>query len=737
MSINQSTDLLAKLLATENITVKQAPEAKTAMFDLKNRVLILPVWHNISNDLRDMLVVHEVGHALDTPIQGYRDAYEGIAKRVYGDEVNSLLTRTVAGFLNVIEDARIDKRQKRRYPGTRKNYLIGYKELIERDFFGTSKRDINQMSFIDKANIYFKGGFVSNRIQFDAIERAFLARIEALETWDATVALTEEIYLFCKKRMEEQMLNIEELINVEVVPGEDDDDDGSYGDYWDELDAGEGDETDAEGNSGEGDSEEDEGDLGRTRRGRSTNENDTGAGERGAGQNNNAPRSETDEAWEKNAERIVQNDGTSYIYCNLPEIDLSQAVNDYKVVLKQMAQSLENYFHGGNGKHIAKEYELARKSMTAWKMKEKDAISFMVKEFETRKSAELYSRISIAKTGVIDTNKLHSYKYNDDIFRRLATIPKGKNHGFVMFLDWSGSMHPELKQTIKQLITLTMFCKQIQVPFEVYSFKDTNAGNPFFPGNKENCVSGNHVVLRNILSSRMNNEEMMRMYTNLWFTSSYMQINSDTLSGTPLNECLMIAPYVVNEFRKKNKCEIVNTIVITDGDSNGGGRLVNSTEGRSAAYWRGTRYFYVDPITKKTYDFHPHNAHSFTEDLLKILKDRTDSNVIGFFLFNGTFGRIQRRWSLQEDVSKAKKFWHDNKFYPVTTAGYDQYYIIDCEALRNSRKESELQIDKTKNNNHIAKAFAAYSAKKTVNRVLLRQFVEKISKTDAQRKAKI
>ena len=34
--------LLAKLLATENITIQRNPSLKTAMFDLKNRVLMLP-----------------------------------------------------------------------------------------------------------------------------------------------------------------------------------------------------------------------------------------------------------------------------------------------------------------------------------------------------------------------------------------------------------------------------------------------------------------------------------------------------------------------------------------------------------------------------------------------------------------------------------------------------------------------------------------------------------------------
>ena len=143
MSLNASQSLLAKLLATENITVKQRPGAVTASFDIKNRVLEMPVWEGISKDLEDLLLGHETAHALDTPsAEVYRAAYEGIADRVFGPEASPRLIKTVSFFLNVIEDARIDKRQKRRYPGLRKNYLAGYKELIDRDFFGTSRRDI-------------------------------------------------------------------------------------------------------------------------------------------------------------------------------------------------------------------------------------------------------------------------------------------------------------------------------------------------------------------------------------------------------------------------------------------------------------------------------------------------------------------------------------------------------------------------------------------------------------------
>ena len=152
-------------------------------------------------------------------------------------------------------------------------------------------------------------------------------------------------------------------------------------------------------------------------------------------------------------------------------------------------------------------FDKYRRSLNEWKQKEKETISFLVKEFEAKKAAETYSRISVSKTGVIDTNKLHSYKYNDDVFRRLATTPKGKNHGFVMFIDWSGSMHYNLLETMKQLFSLCLFCKQIGVPFEVYGFKDSCADVPFSYLNKTNVIKGQRLVLRNFLSSRMNTEE--------------------------------------------------------------------------------------------------------------------------------------------------------------------------------------------------------------------------------------
>ena len=54
---------LARLLATENLKVEHR-KVSTACFDVQNRVLILPIWKRASATVYDLLVGHEVGHAL-------------------------------------------------------------------------------------------------------------------------------------------------------------------------------------------------------------------------------------------------------------------------------------------------------------------------------------------------------------------------------------------------------------------------------------------------------------------------------------------------------------------------------------------------------------------------------------------------------------------------------------------------------------------------------------------------
>ena len=92
-------DLLAKLLANENLTVLQEP-VKTASFDVKNRVLRLPQWKDLSEDLLDLFIGHEVGHALYT------------TRAFWSDELKQI--KHFQGYLNVLEDVRIEKLIKRK-----------------------------------------------------------------------------------------------------------------------------------------------------------------------------------------------------------------------------------------------------------------------------------------------------------------------------------------------------------------------------------------------------------------------------------------------------------------------------------------------------------------------------------------------------------------------------------------------------------------------------------------------
>ena len=140
MSNQEIKGNLARLLATENLVVehKQCP---TAMFDVDRRVLTLPRWDKASGTVYDMLVGHEVGHALFTPNKDWRD-----------------IADCPKDFVNVIEDARIEKLMKRKYPGLRKSFSGGYKELNDRDFFRIQGEDLGSLSLIDRINLHFKIG---------------------------------------------------------------------------------------------------------------------------------------------------------------------------------------------------------------------------------------------------------------------------------------------------------------------------------------------------------------------------------------------------------------------------------------------------------------------------------------------------------------------------------------------------------------------------------------------------
>jgi len=137
MDIRTSKSIFARLLAQENLKLHHA-KVQTASFDTKSRTLTLPIWTDMDGDLYDLLCGHEVGHALHTPAKGWHDAICGEG----GDITKADMI--MKGFLNVLEDARIEKKIKAKYPGLRANFYRAYQGLYDRDFFQVKGKSVQE-----------------------------------------------------------------------------------------------------------------------------------------------------------------------------------------------------------------------------------------------------------------------------------------------------------------------------------------------------------------------------------------------------------------------------------------------------------------------------------------------------------------------------------------------------------------------------------------------------------------
>ena len=152
----------------------------------------------------------------------------------------------------------------------------------------------------------------------------------------------------------------------------------------------------------------------------------------------------------------------------------------------------------------------------------KKTVNYMVKEFEMKKSADQYARAATSKTGTLDMGALHTYKFNDDLFKKVTTLPGATNHGMVMVLDWSGSMVDNLKGTIEQLLQLVMFCRRTKIPFEVFAFTSCYKGlsgyynrGTYVDVNYGEIAISDNMSLLNFFSSKMSGEEEKMMHY-LW-----------------------------------------------------------------------------------------------------------------------------------------------------------------------------------------------------------------------------
>ena len=650
---------LAKLLATEDIIVENR-EVQTAQFNVDTRVLTLPMWKRASNSVYDMLVGHEVGHALYTP----------------NEDPPSHIPH---GYINVTEDARIEKLMKRRYPGLHKSFYAGYKELSDQDFFCLEDSDISEMTLADRVNLYFKiGNFVD--IFFTDEEIEIRDMIGEAETFADAVLAAEVLHNYCKSA------NAPEKVG-DLPPSNDQQGTGT----GPSVDTPQQQQQQPE----DGDEDEDDVEVGdhiEEGEGEPDTYSDDGSAQ--------APDVTTDEIFNERTQEFNGKDmGQEIGYYDLPIIDLDNTIISNESVHKDLNEAwqreltpLEDAY--GN-KHVG-DFTFADKKYQDFKKSAQREVNYLVKEFECKKSADAYARAATSKTGVLDCSKLHTYKYNEDLFKKVTILPDGKNHGLIFMLDWSGSMAHEIVDTVKQVYNLVWFCSKVNIPFDLYAF--TNSYHSCVRKELTEEDDGRFLVsdfnLLNLLTSGHNRKTLDEQMKSVWrlvyamrYYVNYHIPPGYGLSGTPLNQSIACLYELIPQFKAKHGLQKVQCVILTDGEAN----VLPIV--RQRTYADGEGYYHCYP----------------------------DTNFIGFRLVDGRsmkyFVNKYEEYLTEKDIKIMKK----DKFYAIKNSGYTSYFAMTTSALNS---ETGFDVDEGATKAKIKAAFAKNLKAKALNKKVLSQFMD-------------
>ena len=744
--MNIVKESLAKLLATENLIVEHRP-VETAQFEVYSRVLTLPTWEHECNDVVDMFIAHEVGHALYTP------------------QENEWLDEVPQMFLNVTEDIRIEKLIKRRYEGLPKTFFKGYQALDIDEFFGLSNKDLTQLNLADKINLQYKIGNYRD-IPFTTEEQAFLPKCDALETFDDAVALAKEIFIFCKEQLDKQQ--------KEEAPHQDDALDSNN--PLEDLSTGKSDNNNTvESSNAPTDGEEEEGqevetpfnniepvDILKDKDAQPDEQEEWHGNPTSAGRQNgpSEPKVSTAQAATDSQKKFVNKEAGENVYVEVPEIPIKYLVSNKEIqdhlsehyakvdAFRTQTEFEDSYAHD-QAKWLINDIDASDSAYKAFKTSANKEVNYLVKEFEMKKAADGYARATTARTGVLDTGKLHTYKYNEDLFRKVTTIPNSKNHGLIFNIDWSGSMHHQILATIKQTLTMVSFCRKVGIKYDVYLFTDAWHKDQYVT--EEDASLENKIILRNfnlinVLTSSSNNRLHEKQALNLFrlaraYSGNYGYGNVPhklQLGGTPLNEAMIALNYIIPQFKKKTGVQKVHVLTLTDGEGSPSvsfgkkaKRYYEQDEWKIYASRIDSHVFLRDRKTGKMYKFNDdYWGAGMTETFVLQLRDRfPECEFMNIRLITGNdWGRFKSSCLgstvSQEEISKADQVWRRTKSFICTSSFWTVQYALHINALDNNA-EFEVQEDATKA--QIKKAFSKSLGGKKMNKKILSSFIERIA----------
>lgn len=759
---------LARLLATENLSVQYSTKYPTAFFDLKSRTIHIPLIPNLDEDLLDLFEGHEVGHARETPAEGFHSAIE------QDGQINSALKT----YLNVIEDIRIERKIKNEYPGLRRSFANAYKKLVDLNFFGENLQDrINDLDFIDRLNIEAKVG-AHVLIDFTDDEKALIEEAYSLETWDEVVA-------FAKKLMGEQARKNKEKKEQEGQ-GKAKQKGGVKGMVTGKGQTSKADQEESK-SSASGDEEGDSSDSDQDDNGEDTS---------------SVAPSQTDQSFRKSEqEMFAKAKKHDSVYESQPaSITVGKYnLNEYVVQAKDLVHPIDAgiramfsiYMNNPNNRGpfgFSSYDELLTMLHTEYRNDNNAYINFLVKEFEMRKNARMLNRGKIAKTGKIDVARLHKYRLSNDIFKRVTNFPEGKNHGMVMYMDLSGSMSSVLPGVFNQVLILSEFCKKVGIPFRVLGFSDSEMSMRFIRDNinpefnkvrsdtKPSALQFNHDFhLKEYISSEMNSRDYKTAFNNILLFKAYYESCrgryypssneprastifravdpkniGEQLSSTPLNNAIILSQQISNEFVAKYNIENMVNIFLSDGDDDHPNNIM----------YYGERYEYHSDIrmadgylhrdckvpsmithhTGTRYIIKPAECRNqfSTYHMLKFARKVTGARYIGYFLadsmlfmYNATSHDVSASRNLEwhGHMRTLKSKYRKDKFLHSKTFGYNDYFYISNSGTINDDEDDDQWFDSlSKRNNgkitnkNLTKGFIDKQTKRQLNRILLVHF---------------
>jgi hypothetical protein len=755
---------LVKLLAEEDlqVTYKKVP---TAHFDVNAREIVLPIWKDKSESVMDMMSLHEVGHALWTPL----DLIEKGQKQ-----------KVKHSFLNVLEDVRIEKMIQEKYLGSKKIFKKAYDELLEKDFFGINEKDLSKLNLIDKINMHYK--HVPN-IPFEDNELEWVEKANQTKTADDVLNLAVELQEWMYSQEKDKT---DEMFDIDLPFNESENDDIENQDEKNSSNMESDDTEETEDESEDDDSTSGSG----SDRNDNQKENESSLNKlKDGGEDFDGIESVTDSNYTKNQHQAASDEDIKETeILNIPKININEAIVDYKEINKDLT---DFYKEKSQGSESNKKYmEWVVKTLKKFENEQKPVISYMVKEFEMRKAADLYKRASISKTGSLNMDKLHSYSYNEDIFLKMTNLPGATNHGLVMFVDWSGSMADNFHNTLKQTMNLIWFCKRVNIPFEVYAFSnqygkksETTNRNLLAQTPKQNDMVVNDCTLLNMVSSRANKNEFNESMINLWAISNYysergnyggirydedyiypIYIPTDfMLGGTPLNNAIVYAMDILPKYKKDNGIQKLHTVFLTDGAShNITGKYewgtAWSSEGdveefRQVGISRNYEndVIIVDPINRKKVKcpakkdseyskaYYYSTYHNQTEILLSFLKARVQGmNIVNFFIAGrnrkGTVSKNDiehifglNSWDDERQIKSIQKEILKNNVAVCTSQGWDEMYVLPGGQKLDVSNDDMSEVQPGAKKSELKKAFSKMSSGRKNSRPVLNKFIGMIA----------